>query len=128
MLKYQRGASLGTMGVVTVVILFFAYMVMRLFPPYMGHLTVKSIMDSVKKDLEKDISAPTVADIQKGIRRNLEVNDLPVPKIRDFKIKKTKTGYNVSVKYQREQEWMGPVHFLMKFEESIDIRSVNTTG
>ncbi|NND64462.1 MAG: DUF4845 domain-containing protein [Gammaproteobacteria bacterium] len=125
----QQGASttLGTMAVVIMVVGLFAYAVLRLFPIYWDSWEVTSILNSVKKDLETE-KAITPLMIQKGIKRNLEVNDIDNLKYTDFKIRKGNNGiYTVTVKLEREQSFIGNLSFIGRFEKSKKIGALPST-
>lgn len=119
MKQYQTGMTLGSTVIVSGVLLFFVFSGFKIFPTYMEFWNVKSSFSSVANDLRSG-DAVSAAIIKEKIGRNFSVNNMSYlhKKIRVTPNKKG--GLTARIKYEREVEYIGNLHFLMKFDHSLD--------
>lgn len=91
-----------------------AYGVLRLVPVYGEYLTVRSVLNSVKTELDGQGATPQ--SIRTAIERKLTVESVNVS-ARDFKITQTANGYLVTLDHEGRAPYIANVQLVVTFED-----------
>ncbi len=115
----QRGITL--IGFLMLAALFglLAYGVLRLVPVYGEYLTVSSVMNSIKTELDGQGANPRT--IQTALERRLTVESVSVSP-RDFKITQTANGYMVSIEHEGRAPYIQNIFLVVVFDRQVEIR------
>lgn len=110
--KFEGGTAAGWM-IIIAVILFFAYLAMKLIPPFFEFSNVKKVMESTSLLDTKQMALPKIEEkftTKIGFARleNVITKDT-------YKVKQTKDGKILSVNYNKEVKMFGNVYGLIKF-------------
>lgn len=114
----QQGFSFWGLLVLLALIAFFATIVLRLYPVYYEYFSVSSIMNRIE-----DEALASKSDIVKRLSRTMQVDNVRRVNLDDFDIKKTKTGFTVTLDYEDRVEMMGNLDVIAKFNKKIEISS-----
>jgi len=114
----QQGFSFLGLLVLLALIAFFATIILRLYPVYYEYFSVSSIMTRLENESLESKSA-----IVKRLNATMQIDNVKRVKLDDFDIKKTKTGFTVTLDYEDRVEMMGNVDAIAKFNKEIEISS-----
>jgi hypothetical protein len=93
---------------------------LRVTPLYLEQMTLTSVLEDVKKEL--DGQGPSVGSIRNAIDRRLIVEGTGEVKARDFKIEPTGNGYRVSLDHVGEARYIANLWLVVKFDKAVEIR------
>lgn len=120
MRKQQQGMT--TIGLIILVafIGLFGFAILQMVPVYLENMRIKQIMNQTKTNL--DSQKASVLEIRTALGKGANVESLYDIDVRkDFEIKRTERGYNVSTEYQREKPFIANVYLLAKFSHEVEI-------
>ena len=114
--KKQKGATFIGMLFIGGILVFVTLIVMTIFPAYTEFFSVKSVMQSMKKE---SLSTMSKKEIMDAFNRRASTSYISVVSGNDLSIDKTSTGETVvSVKYQVTKPLVGNVSILLDFSAS----------
>ncbi|MDP6436878.1 MAG: DUF4845 domain-containing protein [Gammaproteobacteria bacterium] len=120
MRKQQQGMT--AIGVVLVLLVLgsIGFGVIQLVPVYLENMRIVQVMNQVKADLEGQNA--TVTDIRKALGRRVNIEDLrDVNHRKDFVVKRSASGYKISIEYERRKVYFGNVYLLAEFDHTVEI-------
>lgn len=115
----QRGMTLTSFLVVLIVVGFFLYVGMKLFPMYQEYYAVRSAMKSLAKDPSVGTMAP--AQIQDLFFKRLYINYSDNVKPSNVKFNRRDNGWTLNVSYEVRRPLVGNLDVVGKFESSQDL-------
>ena len=118
LLKQQRGMTLIGFFMVLVVGCFFAFIALKLFPPYQEYFSVKQAMASVQS--QPGVSKKTPKEIRRMLESRFFASYVETVKSKDAKIVR-KNGYRVTLKYEVRIALLGNVDLVTKFDHTVDL-------
>jgi hypothetical protein len=114
----QNGMSMFGFGVLLVVLVMVVSLGLRLFPLYLEHFNVKSILDSLSKQGE------SLSDdaIKPRILNNFTINDVTNVGRQHIKVKRLPNKKNqVTVDYEVRRTLVGNIDIVIHFVDSVEI-------
>ena len=118
-MKAQRGLTLTSFLVVLIVVGFFLYVGMKLFPMYQENYAVRSAMKSLAK--EPDIGTMQPANIQSLFFKRLYINYSDNVKPANVKFDRKNNGWTLRVNYEVRRPLIGNLDVVGKFDASQDL-------
>jgi len=115
----QRGMTLTSFLVVLIVVGFFLYVGMKLFPMYQEYYAVRSAMKSLANEPEIGTMAP--AQIQTLLFKRLDMNYSENVKPANVKFNRRDNGWTLNVNYEVRRPLVGNLDVVGKFESSQDL-------
>jgi len=115
-LNPQRGASLGIVLIVIVLVVFFGNLAVNMVPVYMNFMQVKSSMAAVHA--KQDVIAGGPRKIAGAISSQLYINNVRSVSSDSFDFEKTNQGWVVTVNYDVQKPIFGNVDVIMHFDHS----------
>lgn len=115
-LKPQRGASLGIVLIVVVLVVFFGNLAVTMLPEYMNFMQVKSSMAAVHA--KQDLIAGGPRKIAGAISSQLYINNVRSVPADSFSFEKSKQGWVATVNYDVQKPIFGNVEVVMHFAHS----------
>jgi len=115
----QKGVTAIGWILILVLIGFFALMVMKIAPVYMGSFTVKSILSDMEK--ERALESKSPAEIIKTFNKRLSVNMVTTIERDDIYIENKKDAVILGVDYEVRRNLIGNIDFVVYFEEHAEI-------
>ncbi len=132
--RIQSGITLIGFLIVLIVLGFFAFLFMKLYPAYYEYYNVVTAMEAIKK--EPAVARWTPADILKSLdglqgtaiqtldkRMYINYVDEKFVNKRSFQIKKISGGYLLTVKYERREPVVYNLDYVAKFERTVQLGS-----
>ena len=98
----------------------YAYAVLKVTPFYLEQMKVSRTLNDIEKSLGG--SGASLVQIRDAIDKRLDIEMVRDLRARDFKIKKTGTGYSVSAKYERRAAYFGNLYLVVAFDQTAEIR------
>ncbi|MBD8636765.1 DUF4845 domain-containing protein [Stenotrophomonas sp. 169] len=118
-MKAQRGLTLTSFLVVLIVVGFFLYVGMKLFPMYQENYAVRSAMKSLAK--EPGIGTMQPANIQSLFFKRLYINYSDNVKPANVKFDRKNNGWTLRVNYEVRRPLIGNLDVVGKFDASQDL-------
>lgn len=118
-MKSQRGITLTSFLVVLIVVGFFLYVGMKLFPMYQENYAVRSAMKSLAN--EPGIGSMQPANIQKLLFKRLYINYSENVKPANVKFDRKDNGWTMRVNYEVRRPLIGNIDVVGKFDSSQDL-------
>jgi len=118
-MKTQRGMTLTSFLVVLIVVGFFLYIGMKLFPMYQEYYAVRSAMKSLAKEPSVGTMAP--AQIQELFFKRLYINYSDNVKPANVKFNRRDNGWTLNVNYEVRRPLVGNLDVVGKLESSQDL-------
>ena len=118
-MKAQRGITLTSFLVVLIVVGFFLYVGMKLFPMYQENYAVRSAMKSLAK--EPGIGTMQPANIQSLFFKRLYINYSDNVKPANVKFDRKNNGWTLRVNYEVRRPLIGNLDVVGKFDASQDL-------
>jgi hypothetical protein len=117
----QSGITLLGFIIVLAVVGFFAFLGMKLFPAYSEYYNVVSAMEQIAREPGSSRWSP--AEILTSLEKRMYINfvDEKYVNKRSFQIKRSGTGYTLSVKYERREPMLYNLDYVAKFERTVHI-------
>ena len=117
--KGQRGMTVIGMLLLLVVIGFMALVAMKVVPMYVQYFTIKSTVESVRK--EPQVAQWSPQDIQNSIQKRFDIGYVENIKARDLKIHNDRDGRVIDLVYQDERELFYGLFVVLKVNEAISL-------
>ena len=117
----QRGMTVIGMLLLLIVIGFVALIAMKVIPMYIELYTVKSTIESIRK--EPQLAQMSMQDIQNAIQRRFDIGYVERITARDLKIKNDPSGRGrvLELVYDDERELFYGLFVLLKVNETIPL-------
>ena len=109
----QRGMTLTSFLAVLIVVGFFLYIGMKLFPMYQEYYAVRSAMKSLAK--EPGVGSMEPARIQDLFFKRLYINYSENVKPQNVKIRRADNGWQIDVQYEVRRPLIGNLDVVGKF-------------
>ena len=121
--RVQSGITLIGFVIVLMLLGFFAFLFMKLYPPYYEFYNVVAAMEAIKK--EPAVARWSPADIMKSLDKRMYINyvDEKYVNKRNFQIKKIAGGYTLAVKYERREHVAFNLDYVAMFERTVQLGS-----
>ena len=116
----QSGITLIGFVVILLIAGFFAYMAMKLVPPYMDYFGVSKAMQQVATE---GVDGKTQNDIRRDFMFKLSfqyADQVITPK--DIKFSRVDGGTNMAVSYDQRVHFIYNIDFLLHFEKNIKLQ------
>ncbi len=115
----QRGMTVIGMLLLLVVIGFIALVAMKVVPMYIQYYTIKSTIESVRK--EPQIAQMSQTDIQNAIQKRFDIGYVENVTARDLKIRNDRSGRVLDLVYQDERALFYGLFVVLKIDEAIPL-------
>ena len=115
----QRGMTVIGMLLLIVVIAFIALIGMKVVPMYIQYFTVKSTIDSIRKEPQLVQMSPI--DIQNAIQKRFDIGYVDNISARDLKIRNDRSGRVLDLVYQDERDLFYGLSVVLKVDEAIPL-------
>ncbi len=117
--KKQAGMTGAAVMLILLMVGFFVFIGLKLFPVYMESFKVNSALDSLKS--QPDLGKKPVAEIVRSLMKKLEVDDVESVTKKEISIEKSQTGVTVYVDYDVVQPLFSNISLLVVFEKQVEI-------
>jgi len=98
---------------------FFAYIGLKLFPIYMESFKVNSALDSLKN--EPGVATKPGGTIVTLLMKRLDIDDVESVTRQEVSVERSTSGVNVYVDYEVEKYLFSNISLLVVFEKSVEI-------
>ncbi|HOB62215.1 MAG TPA: DUF4845 domain-containing protein [Candidatus Competibacteraceae bacterium] len=115
----QRGMTILGMILVIIMVAFVALIGMKVIPMYIQYYSIKSTIESVRK--EPMLAQMTPTDIQKAIDRRFTIGYVENVKASDLKIRNERNIRVLELKYDDERELFYGLYVMLKVNEVIPL-------
>ncbi len=112
----QRGLTVIGMLILLIAIGFVALLVMKVVPMYVQYYTIKSSIESVRKESVGQMAA---TDIQNLIQKRFDTGYVENVRARDLKIRNDRQGKVLDLTYQDERELFQGLFVVLKVNEPV---------
>ena len=116
----QRGITLISLAIIVAFVGSYVFAILKITPFYLEQIKVARTLKDVETSLSG--SGPTLVQIRDAIDKRLDIEMVRGLRAKDFKIKKTAAGYSVNAAYERRADYLGNLHLVVTFDETIEIR------
>ena len=117
--RRQRGMSLIGMLLVLIMIGLVALVAMQVFPMYSTYFSVKSTIESVRK---QPVGQMAVPEIQATMQKNFDIGYVEIVKAKDIKIRNDRSGKVAELIYNDERELCCKLYVTLKINETIPLQ------
>lgn len=115
----QRGITLIGFLIVIVVVGFFAFLAMRLFPVYSEYYGVVSSMEGVAA--EPGVANMDPARVRDLLDRRFNISYVESVKRENIKITRDANGYRLQIKYEVRGPLMGNLDYIASFDKTVEL-------
>ncbi len=115
----QRGMSVIGLLLLLVVIGFVALIAMKVIPMYVQYFSIKSTIESVRK--EPQLAQMTPQDIQAAIQKRFDIGYVENIKANQLRIRNDRNGRVIDLVYQEERALFYGLYVLLKVNESLPL-------
>jgi len=119
-IRSQRGIAITALLFYVVLVIVVVTLVMKLGPVYMEYFEIRKVMQNLTDD--PDLTGKGAYQISRSIENRLDINYFDSVKKDDFKIRKVKDGYRVSLKYDVREHILANVDALLTFSHQVVIK------
>lgn len=115
----QQGMT--TLGLIILVAFvgLFVYAGMRLVPVYLENMKISGTFSKIEDEFNGQ--RPTRTEIVKSIGKRFDVEAVTVITVKEVKVQKTGTGFDVNVEYMHYVPFVANISFAVKFTNQVDI-------
>jgi len=113
-MKKQKGLTLISWLAIIAVVLFNAIIVMNVVPVYLHDHSVKTLMQNLETD--SSVKGATPKKIKEIITKRLRINNIYSINKDHITIKKTKSGYLVTIEYEPRGRLVGSLDYIVSFK------------
>jgi len=117
--RQQRGMSLIGMLLVMIMIGLVAVVAMQVFPMYSTYFSVKSTIESVRK---QPVAQMAIPEIQNAMQKNFDIGYVEIIKAKDIKIRNDRSGKVAELIYDDERELCCKLFITLKINETIPLQ------
>lgn len=115
----QRGITVIGMLLLIIVIAFVALIAMKVVPMYIQMFTVKSTIESIRK--EPQLAQMSTTDIHNAIQKRFDIGYVDNITARDLKIRNDSGGRVLDLVYQDERDLFYGLSVVLKVKETIPL-------
>jgi len=115
----QRGITVIGMLLLIIVIAFVALIAMKVVPMYIQLFTVKSTIESIRK--EPQLTQMSTTDIHNAIQKRFDIGYVDNITARDLKIRNDGGGRVLDLVYQDERDLFYGLSVVLKVKETIPL-------
>ena len=117
----QRGMTVIGMLLLLIVIAFAALIAMKVVPMYIEYYTIKSTIESIRKEPQLAQMSPT--DIHNAIQKRFDIGYVDRLNARDLKIKNDPSGRGrvLELVYEDERELFYGLYVVLKVDETLPL-------
>ena len=115
----QRGITLISLAIIVAFVASYAFAVLKVTPFYLEQIKITRVLNDVETNLSG--SGPTAAQIRDSIDKRLNIEMVYELTAKDFKIKKSGTGYLVNAAYERRASYFGNLYLVVAFDKTVEI-------
>ena len=117
----QSGISLIGFLIILIVLGFFAFLFMKLYPAYYEYYNVVGAMEAIKREPAAARWSP--AEILTSLDKRMYINyvDEKFVNKRSFTIKRAGTGYTLSVHYERREPLIYNLDYVATFDLTVQL-------
>lgn len=116
MRRHHSQAGITLLGFLLLLVLvgFFAFLIMRLFPVYTEYYNVVGAMKGVAA--EPGIASRTPAEIREALDRRFNISYVSTPKAQNVRVTRQGRNYVLNVRYERR----GPLMYNLEYVATFD--------
>ena len=103
---------LGFIGIITLSVL-------KVFPVYMEHLSVKTSLEAIEKD--PDLKNMSVSKIRSLFGKKLDMNQVTSISAKDAKINRSIGEITMKVDYEVRKDYIGNVDIILSFSDQFEV-------
>ena len=118
-IEKQRGITVIGMLLLIIVIAFVALIAMKVVPMYIQLFTVKSTIESIRK--EPQLTQMSTTDIHNAIQKRFDIGYVENITARDLKIRNDRGGRVLDLVYQDERDLFYGLSVVLKVNETIPL-------
>jgi hypothetical protein len=122
----QRGITLLSFLVVLVVLGFFAFTAMRLFPVYSEYYSVKQAMEAVAN--EPGVNTWDVRRVRDALDRRFNISYVESVKPEHIRLVRSPGGNTLTIAYEVRRTYAYNLDFVAVFEHSVELTRQSTTN
>ncbi len=115
----QCGMTVIGMLLLVIVIAFIALIAMKVVPMYIQYFTVKSTIESIRK--EPQLAQMSPSDIHNAIQKRFDIGYVDNISARDLKIRNDRGGRVLDLVYQDERDLFYGLSVVLKSNEAIPL-------
>jgi len=117
----NRQAGMTAVGIMIILIMvaFFAFFALKLFPIYMESFKVNSALDSIQS--ETGLGKKPSGEIVTSLMKKLEVDDVESVTRKEVSLERTASGVTVYVDYEVVTALFGNISLLVIFEKQAEL-------
>ena len=120
-LKNQRGMTMWSLLFVLGVIAFITFLVLKLFPPYMADIKVRSALDSLAR--QSDVDTMTKSDIVVALEKRFDIDSVThVDPRKDLVITTRGRMRIIRIKYEAVIPMVANISALLEFDHQREVR------
>jgi hypothetical protein len=120
MRRRQSGVSVFSFVLIAAMVGLLGYGALRLAPIYMTQMSVRSILNTLK--LNNDGQNANAAQVKSELGKQLDIEMISFPHVRDFVVQKTDEGLVVSVAYEERVPFVANVSLVAEFSNKVEIQ------
>lgn len=121
--RRQQGMTMWGMAMVAVLVVFFLMLLLKLLPPYLQNMKVKTALDNVSK--QPNIGALSREEIINMLQRRLDIEDVDKVDLRkDLKIEVKNRDKIIRVAYETRVPMAYNISALLEFDNQVQVRNV----
>lgn len=117
--QQQRGFTFIGLVIVLAIIGVITLTVLKLFPVYMEHLSVKTAMEAIEKDPE--LKNMSVGDIRRLFEKKLDVNQVTSVNAKNAKIGRGVGEITFKIEYEVRKDYIGNVDLILSFSDQFEV-------
>jgi hypothetical protein len=114
--RKQDGVTLIGFLMILMVVGFFAFLVMRLFPVYSEYYGVRQAMKAVAQ--EPGIATKTPEQVKEALDRRFNISYVTTPKRNNVRVTRQGGSYVLNVKYERRGELLYNLEYIATFDHT----------
>jgi hypothetical protein len=120
-LHKQRGLTMISWLIVIAFLLFQGILAMNIIPVYINDSSVSTMMKGLKTDTS--LVDADGKKLRESIEKRLRINNVYSIEKENIKIKKTKTGYKVTIEYEPRGKLIGNLDYIASFKHEALLNS-----
>ena len=118
--KRQQGMTFIGLLIVLSVLGLIVFGVIQMIPVYLENMKIVQILNQTKDEL--DGQNATVGNIRSSLEKRANIESLyDFDPRKDFAIKRSSNGFEVSVDYERRRPYVANVYLLAEFDHKVEI-------
>lgn len=118
--REQAGVTVISFLLLAVIFGTLGFEVIKLVPLYMQNLTISTVMNDLKTEMQTRNVTPT--GIRNSLDRRFSVEDITIPR-QDVIIKLARDGgYTVRIKHESRTPFIAGIWFLLEFDKQVEIK------